>query len=188
MGNLEKESRKNSKRRNIQRVVLHTIAVAGVLSVGLLAPNIFVALDKLGLIPKPREGEIINTSVGRMRKRGLIKFENGRYALTPSGEKLLRKWEFSEYKLNRPKKWDKKWRMVIFDIPEKLRKVRGQIRIILSSAGFVHLQDSVWVYPYDCEDVIALLKTDYGVGKYLLYLIVEQIENDRSLREIFKLS
>ena len=49
------------------------------------------------------------------------------------------------------------------------------------------LQDSVWVYPYDCEDIIGLLKTDIGVGKDLLYMIADEIENDRHLRENFGL-
>ena len=49
------------------------------------------------------------------------------------------------------------------------------------------MQDSVWVYPYDCEDILTLLKTDLGVGKYILYLIVDELENDKHLREFFDL-
>ena len=76
---------------------------------------------------------------------------------------------------------------MIFDIPEKMKNVRNNLTILLKQGGFYHLQDSVWVYPYDCEDIIALLKTDFGIGKYLLYLIVEELENDKRLREEFGL-
>jgi len=103
------------------------------------------------------------------------------------GEKKLRHWELQDYKFKRPHKWDKKWRVVIFDIPEKKRKARDQIRSVFISAGFYRLQDSVWVYPYDCEDIVGLLKTDIGVGKDLLYMIVDEIENDKHLRENFGL-
>jgi len=57
----------------------------------------------------------------------------------------------------------------------------------MSGLGFVRLQDSVWVFPYDCEDFVALLKADLKIGVAVLYLIVEQIENDKHLRAHFDL-
>ena len=75
--------------------------------------------------------------------------------------------------------------MLIFDIPEKRKSLREKVRTTLVSLGFKRLQDSVWVYPDDCEDLITLLKADFRVGKDLLYLIVDTIENDRVLREYF---
>lgn len=53
--------------------------------------------------------------------------------------------------------------------------------------GFVRLQDSVWVYPYDCEDFINLIKTDFKIGKDLLYIVADKIEGDKSLVKFFKL-
>jgi len=187
MTTLEQKSRKRGKRRNIQRLILSTVGTVGVLGVGLLAPNIFVVLGKLGLVPKRRHEEIVRSSASRLRKRGLLKFENGYYQLTSEGRKILRHFELVDYRLKKPKKWDKKWRVIIFDIPEKKKKTRDRITMLFRQAGFERLQDSVWVYPYNCEEIIGLLKTDLGVGKYLLYLIVEELENDRSLRETFGL-
>ena len=46
-----------------------------------------------------------------------------------------------------------KWRVIIFDIPEK-EKMRLQISYLFKQSGLYRLQDSVWVYPYDCEDII----------------------------------
>jgi hypothetical protein len=54
-------------------------------------------------------------------------------------------------------------------------------------AGFVRLQDSVWVYPYDCEDIITLLKAEYRIGDDMRYMIVDSIERDSALRRHFKL-
>jgi DNA-binding transcriptional regulator PaaX len=85
------------------------------------------------------------------------------------------------------KKWDKRWRMIVFDVPEKYRKSRDKLRATLRSLGFVQLQGSVWVYPYDCEEVVALLKADLRLGASTLYAIVEKIENDGKLREEFGL-
>ena len=53
--------------------------------------------------------------------------------------------------------------------------------------GFVRLQDSVWVYPYDCEDLIVLLKADFKIGKDVLYMIVDEMEGDTHLRKEFGL-
>lgn len=188
MGKLEQRTRKRAKRKNIQHLILGTVGAVGVLSVGLLAPGVLVAIDKLGMIPSRRQGEIVKSSASRLMKKGLLKFENGRYKLTHTGEKILRHFELENYTFKKPKKWDKKWRVIIFDIPEKKKRIRNQITLVFRQTGFVRLQDSVWVYPYDCEDIIGLLKTDLGVGKYLLYLIVEELENDRHLREEFSLN
>jgi len=187
MGKLEEKTKKREKKKNLQKFVLSTVKIAGLLSVGLLAPNVIKALDKVGLLPKPREKEYIASSASKLAKRGLIKFEKGYYELTPAGEKLLSLWELADYKINKPKKWDKKWRVIIFDIPQKKAAIRDQITSMFRRVGLLRLQDSVWVYPYDCEDLVTLLKTDLGVGKYILYMIVEELEGDRHLREDFDL-
>lgn len=188
MGKLEERSRKRSKKKNLQRIILQTIAGTGILTVGLLAPNVIGALHKLGALPSRRQKETVNSSAGRMVKKGLLKY-NGKFCeLTRLGKEKLRIWEFNDFRfLHKPKKWDRKWRVIIFDIPDKKRKIRDRIRYLFKSAGLYLLQESVWVYPYDCEDIIMLLKTEFGVGKDLLYLIVEELENDRHLRDEFDL-
>lgn len=186
MGRIEEKSRKISRKKNLQKMILTTVAGAGILGVGLLAPNVIVAMDKLGLIPNRRQREYVSSSASKMVKKGLMKFNGKFYELTLAGQSKLRRWEFDDFKFNKPKRWDGKWRVIIFDIPDKKRSVRDQIRSLFKSADFYLLQESVWVYPYDCEDIIALLKTDFGVGKNLLYLIVEELENDKYLREHFE--
>lgn len=187
MGKLEKRNKKRVRRGEIQKLVLESIKLAGTLSVGLLAPNVVGAMSKLGLITNKRQSEIVKSSASKLLKKGLLVYKDGGYRLTKEGKKKLRFWELHEYKLNRPKRWDRKWRVVIFDIPEKKKNTRNQIRHLFILAGFSRLQDSVWVYPYDCEDIVGLLKTDLGVGKDLLYMIVDEIENDKRLRAEFNL-
>ncbi len=187
MGKLEDQSRKKSKRRNLQRAILQTIAVAGMLSVALVAPNVIGALAKLGVFPNKRQKEYIVSSASKLVRRGLLFYDGKAYQLTSQGESLLRRWQFADFKLQKPKKWDKKWRVMIFDIPEQKKKIRDNLTLLFRQAGIRRLQDSVWIYPYDCEDVITLLKTDFGVGKYLLYMIVDELESDKYLREEFGL-
>lgn len=185
MGRLEQRNKEKTTRRNLQKLVLQTVATVGVLSIAMIAPNVIGAMAKLGIIPNNREKEYISSSARKLVKRGLLSYNGKKYCLTPDGEKLLHRWQFADFRLRKPKRWDKKWRVIIFDIPEQKKHIRNQITMLFRQAEFLRLQDSVWVYPYDCEDVVTLLKTDFGIGRHLLYLIVDELENDKHLREDF---
>lgn len=95
----------------------------------------------------------------------------------------------NEYHIPDPAFWDGKWRVVMFDIRERRRKVRSQLRSLLSNAGFLRLQDSVWIYPYPCDEFIGLVRAHLksGTGEMLSF-VAEALESDRPLREHFHLS
>lgn len=192
MGIIEDKIKKRARRKNIQKIVLGTIAVAGFLSVAMVAPNVISALGKLGIINSRRgyrHTGVINRARNKLIENGLLaKNDKGFLRLTTKGEATLRQLELANFKLKKPKHWDKKWRVLIFDIPEKRRGLREKIRRTLTTIGFTRLQDSVWVYPYNCEDLIALLKSDFKVGKDLIYIVAEEIEYDKGLRENFELT
>jgi len=57
----------------------------------------------------------------------------------------------------------------------------------MQAVGFLRIQDSSWLYPYDCEEFMALLKADLHIGKDVLYAVVEEIENDKWIRKHFNL-
>src|SRR3989344_140769 len=104
MGTLEERNRKLVRRTELQEVILATVATVGVIGIGLLAPNVVGALSKLGVIPHSRENEVIKSTASRLRKKGLLVFENGHYSLTETGEKILRRWQASDYKVKQQKK------------------------------------------------------------------------------------
>ena len=128
------------------------------------------------------------TARDRLVQQGLLVYKDGYLTITPKGKQVLHKFEIKDFAIKRPYRWDKKWRVLIFDIPEHRRGLRDKIRITLSMVGFVHLQHSVWLYPYDCEELVLLLKADFKVGKDVLYLIVDALENDLAYRKHFKLA
>ncbi len=185
MGHQEKESKRRAKRANLKKLILSTVATAGIIGVALVAPNVLGAMDKLGMMPRRRQGEFIRGSRDRLIRKGLLKVENGFLRLTLRGEKALRHLMLDGAVWKG--RWDGKWRIIIFDIPEKKKVLRERVRGKLQLVGFVQLQQSVWIYPYDCEDLVILLKADLNIGKDLLYLIVDSLENDAALRVHFKL-
>ena len=192
MSEIEKELKKERRKTNIQKIILGSIATAGILSVALLAPNALQALKPLGLDKKFRNFKNdTNRSLSRLLNTGLVVFiekDGKKYLkLTEKGKLKLIRLEQYNFQLKKPKKWDKKWRIVIFDIPQKRRLQRDNLRFTLKQIGFVRLQNSVWVYPYDCEDLITLLKLDFKIGREILYIIADKIENDKILKEYFKI-
>lgn len=187
MGLIETEFRKRKKKDELQKIILATIATAGIMSIAIMAPNVIQALDKLGLTKLKRQKEIITLTRKRLVNAGLLKYEGKFLRLTPEGETKLRQLELHDYKFKKPKRWDKKWRLIIFDIKESRQGLRDKVRQTLMAIGFRRLQNSVWVYPYPCDDLITLLKADFKIGSELLYVIVNTIENDRKIRQNFGL-
>lgn len=108
--------------------------------------------------------------------------------LTDAGRSYLRRTQALGYNVPKPKKWDGKWRIVMFDIKEARRMDRDQLRDELEAIGFYRFQNSAWFYPYDCEDLITLIKSDYRLGRSTVYIIAEEVENDFVLRKHFGLA
>ncbi|MEK7613811.1 MAG: CRISPR-associated endonuclease Cas2 [Patescibacteria group bacterium] len=185
MGNIEKESLKKRRPGEIQRLILCAVATTGILSVALVAPNVLGAMMKLGIVQKKRSKESVYAARKRLVKNGLLNERNGQITLTKKGERVL-----SMYHIPLPGKrvrWDKRWRVLIFDIPEKKRGYRARVREALRLYGFIKLQQSVWAYPYPCEEFVTLLKTEFKLNRELIYMIVENIENDIAIRKHFSL-
>ena len=192
MGILEKEAKRIRRLQAFQQGLLAAVAVGGIVVIAATIPN---AARLLRYMPGYKKGARFNhqakTALGRLAAKGLVTFEerNGkRYArITETGEQLLALESMREASMQKQKRWDSRWRVVLFDIPERLRGVRNRLRLFMQEYGFVRLQDSVWIYPYDCEDLIALVKADFRIGADVLYMIVERLERDKHLREHFKL-
>jgi len=192
MGIVETEARKKRIYTNVQQSLLAAVALAGIVLVATTAPNLPMALDKLPAIKRAKLRYQYRTAFGRLAAQGHIVFEkrnDKQYArITESGRKALAfEQEKAKLKNVNKKRWNGRWRVVIFDVPEKRRKTRDRLREIMERTGFARLQDSVWVFPYDCEDFIALLKAELKIGAAVLYMVVEQIENDKHLRAHFGL-
>jgi hypothetical protein len=111
-----------------------------------------------------------------------------RASLTQKGKKFTEQLVL-EFKIKNtvPKQWDKKWRMVIFDIPEEKRKSRNLLRFHLKKIGFIQVQASVWAYPYPCKEIVTLVKTYFELGTEVLYLVVTSLEGDKKIKKLFKL-
>ena len=192
MGAVETEARKVRRTGQVQNAILTTLLVGGMIVIG-AAPR----LDLLKLLGARKRNPYrlkyqINDTLLRLVRKGLVTFveKDGRKfaRLTPAGTERLRlEQQKAALLLQKNKRWDKRWRVVIFDIPEYRRGTRDKLRLTMRTAGFYRLQDSVWLYPYDCEDFMTLVKADLKIGNAILYMVVEKIENDGKIKKAFNL-
>jgi len=187
MGQFEEKSRKRTRNQNIKALLLASVGAVGVLAVALTAPNVLGAMAKMGMIPKPRQGEYIQSARRKLKKDGLLEERDGFLRLTSRGEKRLMSLSLSLVRPVKQKRWDKKWRILIFDIPEHRKSSRYALRQQLRAAGFIRVQHSVWIYPYPCEEFVVLLKAHLKIGKDMLYLIVDSLEGDKQFRKAYGL-
>ncbi len=193
MRKLEEQTRKNVRRAKIQQAVALALYGATAVGIATFMPQAIAILKDIDpdLEKKRNPSYRIKQALARLVKLGLVTHttkNGGSIRLTESGKRYIDRLRLLEQaSMQKPRAWDGRWRVVVFDVWERRRVVRDQLRTLLQKIGFVRLQNSVWVYPYDCEEVLMLVRTDLNLGKGVLYIVAEGIENDTSLRDHFRL-
>jgi phenylacetic acid degradation operon negative regulatory protein len=118
-----------------------------------------------------------------MKRRGAYMMP----VLTSSGKERAHMAQLKRLEIVRPKKWDKKWRIVLFDIPEEQRKWRNILRSQLKRLQFHELQKSVFVHPFDCMKEMKQLSEYYQGEKHIRFIEATHIDNESELRKQFKI-
>ncbi|MFQ5661634.1 MAG: hypothetical protein ACE5F2_00045 [Candidatus Paceibacteria bacterium] len=108
--------------------------------------------------------------------------------LNKEGKKFALTYNLENMKIKKQSKWDKKYRIVIFDIPERLRKVRDSLRMHLQDLDFSELQKSVFVHPYECSKEIEYIVEFYRIKKHVRFIVADSIDNELHIKRIFKLN
>ena len=128
-----------------------------------------------------------------LEKRKLIKIEEiGEKViveLEDSGKPLIMKHSIKnilDFKMKN-KKWNKKWYLVFFDVPEIQRNKRDYLRRYLRKLGFFPYQKSVYLFPYECEDEIKLIKQIVEGAKYMKYIVADRIEDENLVKKFFSI-
>lgn len=87
----------------------------------------------------------------------------------------------------RPIVWDSKWRIVMFDVPNHLKKSRDGFAGLLKSFEFEHMQKSVFVSPYPCEEEIEAAADYYNISDCVDMIVAERISREGEFKRLFKL-
>lgn len=176
----------------IVKDVLRGLAVAGAISIAATSPYFATNLMRSFQKSKKYESKKIYDAFYKLNKSGYIKIERKNHqihiALTAEGKKKAGRFQIDSLKINKPKRWDGKWRIVIFDIAQLKNLQRNIFRAKLRELEFHPLQKSVWIHPYPCKDEIELLREFFGlIQKEIRLITAENIEDSAYLQEIFKI-
>lgn len=108
--------------------------------------------------------------------------------LTEKGKQKAITFNIDNMEIKKPNKWDKKWRLLIFDIPEKKRRARDALREVLKRIGFYELQKSVFIFPYQCQSELDFVIEFFNVRQYVRTATIIDLDNELHLREVFNIS
>ena len=179
-------------RSAIVKDVLYWLLMTGAVYLAASSPyfarNLWREYERWKKYPKKR----VSDTFYNLKKQGLIEIKKQGpqiyINLTEEGKKKASFLQINDLRINQPKRWDRKWRLVIFDIAQLKKVYREAFRGKLKELGFSQLQKSVWIHPYDCVSEIDILKEFFGLTDDELRLIVaEEIGDDMKIREIFKI-
>ena len=126
-------------------------------------------------------------AIERLIENKFIRAEGERLSITGSGRYSLGYAVTATRDMLKNGNWDHKWRIVAFDIPERFAALRDKVREILKRAGFEKLQQSIWIFPYECEELVLLIQEESMLSKYILYGVLERIGDEDRLKRKFGL-
>ena len=86
------------------------------------------------------------------------------------------------------KKWDRKWRIVFFDISEKNKRIREGVRRRLHFMGLHQLQDSVFISPFPLREEIEILSCMMDIHNCIRVIETDDIGDDIEFKKLFNLS
>ena len=145
-----------------------------------------------GWVPSRYRRHNFSRVLARQLKTGdiekIIKGNEVYLRLTSEGnERIVRDFPILSFAA-RP--WDRRWRVVIFDIEEIERTVRKGLREKLRQLGLGMLQESVWVTPHDVSVDLREFLEHKGLGEAAFVLEVSAIlagDQDALVRKIWNL-
>lgn len=188
---------KNIWKNNIAaKEILLTMAKIGIITIGATSPYFLHAVIKQYFKEKSRQRRLIKQRALReLIKKKYISFQelnNGfiKIELTHRGKNFVRQYHLETMKLQKPKIWDKKWRVILYDIPTYNKKASDAFREKLKQLGLYQLQKSVWVSPYECMAEIEFLCGVFNIdiNRHVLYFATFHIPKEKILKKFFKLS
>jgi CRISPR-associated endonuclease Cas2 len=77
------------------------------------------------------------------------------------------------------------WKLVIFDVPEKHKKVRNILRAKLNQLGFKKWQNSIWASPYELDTEIEKEFLELGKKFFIRLIKTQEINLTEDLEKLF---
>lgn len=169
----------------IGKTILTVVGVAGIVAIAIVAPNMIQVFGKAGRYTNSQYKRSLNGL--KNKKLVTIKKSKGRLQiqLTRRGYKQLAYNNLYNIRLKRETKWDKKWRMIIFDVPVSHNNARDELTYLLKELGFKMLQKSAWVYPWPCESEVEQITSVFQIDDFVKIILADKIPDSPNLEKHF---
>lgn len=185
---------RNKQTTLIVNDLLKILAFSGMVGTIIITPGGIILWAKALEFLNKRERKIkAKNTLSYMKSSELVAYDklqdgNIRVTITRKGLKRAQRLRFDELQIKKPKKWDKKWRLVMFDIPEKKRYNRSTLSKKLKSMGFFQLQKSAWVHAWPCSFEVELIKSTLGIpDSHIVFAEISSIDHKDKLLKHFKI-
>ncbi len=124
----------------------------------------------------------LSDTMKRLISKGYVRCDRKRCYLTAKGSIYINKAKIVRI-TPRHGKWDKKWRMILFDIPEHKKAARVALRRKIIDWGFVGVQKSVFIGQLECKREIEQLKEFFDLDTELILI---EIDDNKELRKVLQ--
>ncbi len=176
----------------IGKDIFRWLMIAGVVSIAATSPCFLTNFLRYHRKFRKYSKQKVSDAFYNFKKQGLLNIQKQNHqihiSLTQEGKRKAGWLQIDSLEISRSKKWDKKWRIVMFDIAQLKKSYRDAFRGKLKELGFCPFQKSVWIHPFDCRPEIDLLRTFFGLSENELRLVVaEDIGSNEEIRKIFNL-
>ena len=166
--------REKYSKGELSKEILKGLAVGGLIIASFALPGLPQVFSLFGA-KDARSRYRIKRSIESMEKQKLIKIykKDGKEVveIINGGKKKILKYKLDDMKIIRPKKWDRHWRIIAFDIPEKHKLARTSLSNKLTEMEIYPLQKSFFICPFDCKNEVDFIGEFFNVRKYIHYFM-----------------
>lgn len=188
----QREARKKPRMSPTKQKIL--LLLLGGLSLGLAGSprQYFRAVEAIQKEWKAIDRRALNNAIRSLYKSKLVDVKNNKVGLmtmvlSEEGKQIALTYDLSKMEIGKPKRWDGKWRILTFDVPEKLKETRESLRMHFKQMEFYEFQKSVFVHPFPCREEFEYIVEFYNARRYLRFILATEIDNELELKKHFEL-
>ncbi len=184
--------RNKHEKGELTKEILKGLAVGGLIIASFALPNLPQVFSLFG-VKTARDRYRMRRTFEALKKQKLIELQEQNdvivMKITSEGEARVKKYKFDELRIIRPKKWDNKYYVICFDIPQKYKRARDAISAKLKDMEIYPLQKSVFICPFECQDEVDFIGEVFNVRRFIKYFVVEKLDeiDEKNIKRYYNL-